>query len=89
MATAKNRMQRELRNAGKERGQITAHRQTSAKPGNDAADHGLHNADAAFGMRNLTLLAHSAAAKQPPNMPMIIIPSMRVSGVPSRWISLK
>ncbi|KEP72171.1 hypothetical protein HR12_27285 [Microbacterium sp. SUBG005] len=27
-----------------------------------------------FGMRNLTLLAHSAAAKQPPNMPMIIIP---------------
>jgi hypothetical protein len=39
------------------------------------------------GKRSLTLLAHNAAARQPPNMPMIILPSMRVSGVPSRWIS--
>ncbi|SLT16771.1 Uncharacterised protein [Klebsiella pneumoniae] len=39
------------------------------------------------GKRSLTLFAHSAAARQPPNMPMIILPSMRVSGDPSRCIS--
>ena len=41
------------------------------------------------GTRSLTLFAHSAADRQPANMPMIIIPSTRVSGVPSRWITLK
>lgn len=52
--------------------------------GNHAADDRLYDADPTFGILSLTLFAHSAAAKQPPNMPMIIIPSMRVSGVPSR-----
>ncbi|MNV49158.1 hypothetical protein D3C71_1411020 [compost metagenome] len=41
------------------------------------------------GWRSLTLLAHSAAEKQPTNMPMIITPSMRVSGVPCRPMILK
>ena len=36
------------------------------------------------GRRSFTLFAHKAAAKQPPNMPIIIMPSIRVSGVPSR-----
>ncbi|CSE79065.1 Uncharacterised protein [Shigella sonnei] len=40
-------MQRELRNAGKERRQVTAHCQTRAKTGDNAANNGLHNADTA------------------------------------------
>ncbi len=41
------------------------------------------------GMRSLTLLAHSAADRQPANMPMIITPSTRVSGVPCMPMSWK
>ena len=34
------------------------------------------------GKRSLTLLAHNTAARQPPNMPMIILPSMRAKRRP-------
>ena len=56
-------MQRELRNTGKERGQITAHRQAGAKPGNDTADHGLHNADAAFRHAQLNVVGPQRGRK--------------------------
>ena len=42
-------MKGELRNPRKERGQITAHRQAGAKPGNHTPDYRLHDAIAAFG----------------------------------------
>ncbi|MNZ98598.1 hypothetical protein D3C78_1178880 [compost metagenome] len=41
------------------------------------------------GQRRPTLPAHSAAHRAPTNMPTIITPSMRSSGVPCRPISLK
>ncbi|MNZ92610.1 hypothetical protein D3C78_1116380 [compost metagenome] len=41
------------------------------------------------GQRRLTLPAHSAQHRAPRNMPMIITPSTRSSGVPCRPISLK
>ena len=40
-------MQGELRNAGEEGRQVAAHRQPCAEPGDDAACHGLHNAEPA------------------------------------------
>ncbi len=48
MAMANSRgVQGELRNAGEEGRQVAAHRQPCAEPGDDAARHGLRNADPA------------------------------------------
>lgn len=87
VAMANSRVQGELRNAGEEGRQVAAHRQPCAEPGDDAARHGLRNADPAAWQAQFDVIRPQRGGGQPPNMPMIILPSMRVSGDPSRCIS--
>ncbi|MNT35171.1 hypothetical protein D3C72_1711900 [compost metagenome] len=49
-------MQRELRNAGEERRQVAAHRQTGTEAGDNAAQQRLHNANAVLWLAQLDVI---------------------------------